>query len=72
MTTEVTTEVTTEAVNVPAKTAGKRNDQMTLSECAQFDFNTKQKTKLTGWGQVSKDRRERGVSRKERRKQRNG
>lgn len=62
----------TEAINVPVRTSGasKRNDQMTLTECAEFDHRTGQKGKLTGWGIISKDRRERGISRKERRKQR--
>lgn len=41
--------------------------EMTLSQCAKFDFETGQKNKLTGWGIVSKDRQERKISRKARR-----
>ncbi len=49
------------------KNDGKKNDQMTLSECAQHDFNTGAKARLTGWGIVSRDRQDRKVSRKARR-----
>ena len=41
-----------------------------LSGCAEFDFETGQKAKKTGWGHVSADRHERGISRKQRRLQR--
>ncbi len=60
-----------EELNVPVRRSrtAQRNDQMTLSECAEYDRVTGQKDKLTGWGIVSRDRRERGISRKERRKQ---
>lgn len=47
-----------------------KNNQMTLSECAAFDYRTGQRDKLTGWGYVSRDRRERGISRKARRERR--
>jgi hypothetical protein len=43
--------------------------QMTLSECARFDHQNKLKDKLTGWGKICKDRQAKGISRKERRKQ---
>ncbi len=49
----------------------KRNDQMTLSECAAYDHKTGAKTRLTGWGIVCKDRQQRKVSRKARREARN-
>lgn len=48
----------------------QKNDQMSLREAAAFDFEHKLKSQLTGWGKVSVDRKARGVSRKERRKQR--
>jgi hypothetical protein len=40
---------------------------MSLRECAKFDADTGAKNKLTGWGKISKDRQERGISRKQRR-----
>jgi hypothetical protein len=40
---------------------------MSLRECARFDFERGAREKLTGWGRVSKDRQERGISRKARR-----
>lgn len=39
---------------------------MTLSQCAAYDHETNAKGRLTGWGKVSKDRQERGISRKAR------
>lgn len=41
--------------------------QMTLKECAQYDRKNGLKEKLTGWGIICKDRKDRGISRKERR-----
>jgi hypothetical protein len=41
--------------------------QMTLRECAQYDKKNGLKEKLTGWGIICKDRKDRGISRKERR-----
>lgn len=51
--------------------SNKRNDQMTLSECAAYDHANNLKDKLTGWGKICKDRHERGISRKQRRLKRN-
>lgn len=47
-----------------------KNDQMSLRESAQSDHEKKLRDVHTGWRNVSDDRRARGVSRKERRKQR--
>jgi hypothetical protein len=44
--------------------------QLSLREAAKFDYETKQKEKLTGWGIISKQRAAAGVSRKARRKAR--
>jgi len=41
--------------------------QMTLSQCAQYDHETKAKTRLTGWGKICKERAANGKSRKARR-----
>jgi hypothetical protein len=40
---------------------------MSLKECGQYDFKTKAKERLTGWGIICKDRAARKVSRKARR-----
>lgn len=40
--------------------------QMTLSQCATFDHQSKLKDKLTGWGKISKSRTGKGISRKDR------
>jgi hypothetical protein len=40
---------------------------MTLSECAEYDYKTNARGRLTGWGKICKDRQERGISRKQRR-----
>jgi hypothetical protein len=45
----------------------EQNKQMSLSESATFDHNNGARERLTGWGIVSKDRHERGISRKQRR-----
>ena len=50
------------------KTEGYKT--LTLSEAAAYDHEHKLKDKHTGWRKVSDDRRARGISRKERRKQR--
>jgi hypothetical protein len=47
-----------------------RNKQMSLREAGAYDKANNLGAKLTGWGIVSKDRRERGISRKARREQR--
>jgi hypothetical protein len=41
---------------------------LSLREAAKFDFQNNLKSKLTGWGKICKDRAERGVSRKARRR----
>jgi hypothetical protein len=42
--------------------------EMTLGQCAKHDFDNNLKAKLTGWGIVSKARREQKISKKEVRK----
>lgn len=44
-----------------------KREPMTLTECAAFDYRTGQRDKLTLWGMISRDRRERGISRKAKR-----
>jgi hypothetical protein len=39
-------------------------NQFSLRQAAKFDHETNQKSKLTLWGKVSKDRAERKISRK--------
>lgn len=41
--------------------------QLSLRQAGEFDAQVGAKSKLTGWGIVSKDRRERGISRKAKR-----
>lgn len=45
----------------------EKNNQMSLTEAGEYDKRTFQRDKLTAWGQLSKARREQGISRKERR-----
>ena len=39
--------------------------QVTLSQCAKFDYENKIKDIVTGWGRISKDRTNKGISRKD-------
>jgi hypothetical protein len=41
---------------------------MTLSQCAKYDYENHLASKLTGWGRICKERKEKGISRKEKRK----
>jgi len=41
---------------------------LSLSQAAQFDWDNGLRSKETGWGKISRERREKGISRKEVRK----
>lgn len=42
--------------------------QLSLRQAAKFDRENGLAGRLTGWGRISKERREKGISRKARRK----
>jgi hypothetical protein len=41
--------------------------QLSLRQAGEYDKNTNQREKLTGWGRICKERQEKGISRKARR-----
>lgn len=45
----------------------REHNTFSLKEAGEFDARTNQKSKLTGWGRICKERNAAGISRKQRR-----